>query len=306
VPGQSKAIRKRIKSVTSTMKITRTMEMVATSKLQRTQGRVVSSRPYMLALAELMRTLSGAVEAAALHPLFERRDTVRRVLVFLVTSNRGLCGGYNANLVRKAREHVRQLQAEGMEAVLFVSGRKGIAALRFQGVTMADTRTDLSDRPTVAEAEAVAEYLTTPFLEREVDRVDVVFADFRTVAHQPPVALTLLPVGGGDQPVEEPSAGASAAAEGAVPPAQAHEYLFEPSAWEILEELGVQFLKSSVYRMLLSAVASEQLARRVAMKSATDNAKEMQRSLTRAYNRARQAQITQEIAEIVGGAAALD
>lgn len=292
MPKSSKAIRKRIKSVASTKKITRTMEMVATSKLQKTQGRVVGSRPYTTTLASLLDALSQAVGSLGSFPLFERRTPTRRVLVFVITSNRGLCGGYNSNLVRKAREHVAALKAEGYEVVLHVAGKKGIAAMRFLGEPVAESRTDLTDRPTYAEADSVGAPLIRAFLEQDVDRVDVVFADFKSVGQQPPTALTLLPLG---------SAGAHTA-EAARPVT----FLFEPDPQEILRELAEVYVKNVLYRMLLSAVASEQLARRVAMKNATDNANEMQKSLTREYNKARQAMITQEIAEIVGGAAALE
>jgi F-type H+-transporting ATPase subunit gamma len=298
MPGSSKAIRKRIKSVASTKKITRTMEMVATSKLQRTQGRVLASRPYQAAMQTLVAALGSAVEAMAISALFEKRTPVKRVLVLLITSNRGLCGGYNANLVRKAREHVRALKADGVEVLLHVAGKKGLAAMRFAGVKVDDARTDLTDRPTFAEAESVAAPLLKAFLDREVDRVDVVFADFRSAGHQPPTVATLLPVGASDAAVP-----AKADKTG---PVAADEYLFEPDAGAIFKALGSVYMTNTLYRMLLSAVASEMLARRVAMKNASDNANDMERSLTRAYNKARQAGITQEIAEIVGGAAALE
>src|SRR5215510_2340395 len=154
MPGSSKSIRKRNKSVGSTKKITRTMEMVATSKLQRTQGKVLASRPYQAAMQTLVTALSSAVEALAVSALFEKRTPVKRALVLLITSNRGLCGGYNANLVRKAREHVKTLEESGIEVLLHVAGKKGIAAMKFAGVKVDDGRTDLTDRPTFAEAES--------------------------------------------------------------------------------------------------------------------------------------------------------
>ncbi len=292
MPQSSKIIRKRIKSVASTKKITRTMEMVATSKLQRTQGQVVASRPYLVALTSLVNALAGAVDSLGAFPLFEQRDPVRRVLVLLITANRGLCGGFNTNLVRKGRDHLAALEAEGIEAELHVAGKKGIAALRFLDIDMAATMTDLTDNPTFAEAEALAAPLIEAFLRRDVDRVDLVFADFISVGNQPPTALTLLPAGSGGGDDDE-----AAGLDG--------EYLFEPSAKDILEELGPTYVKNTVYRVLLSSVASEQLARRVAMKNATDNADEMEKNLRRDYNKARQAQITQELAEIVGGVEAL-
>lgn len=293
----SKAIRKRIKSVASTKKITRTMEMVATSKLQKTQGRVIGSRPYTTTLGGLLEALSEAVGSLGNFPLFEKREPTRRVLVLVLTSNRGLCGGFNSNLIRKAREHVAQLTKDGFEVVLHVAGKKGIAALKFLGIEMASTRTDLTDRPTYAEAESVGQPLIKAFLDRDVDRVDVVYADFRTVSQQPPTAMTLLPLGSATaKAADEPKTGAKPQAD----------YLFEPAPADILAELAAIYVKNVLYRMLLSSVASEQLARRVAMKNATDNANEMQRALTREYNKARQAMITQEIAEIVGGVAALE
>jgi F-type H+-transporting ATPase subunit gamma len=294
VAKSSKTIRKRIKSVASTKKITRTMEMVATSKLQKTQGKVVGSRPYTTTLASLLEALSGAVGSLGNFPLFERRDPTKKVLVFVITSNRGLCGGYNANIVRKAREHVDSLRAAGHEVILHVAGKKGLAAFRFAGIEPNHSRMDLTDRPTYAEAESVGAPLLEAFLKREVDRVDVVYADFRSASAQPPTALTLVPLGTSSDAPKEGGKKDDV------------EWLFEPAPAEILEELAAIYVKNVLYRMLLSAVASEQLARRVAMKNATDNASEMQKSLTREYNKARQAMITQEIAEIVGGAAALE
>lgn len=295
----SKTIRKRIKSVASTKKITRTMEMVATSKLQKTQGRVVGSRPYTTTLASLLEALSSAVGSLGNFPLFEKREPTKKVLVFVITSNRGLCGGYNANIVRKAKEHIAKLRDEGHEVVLHVAGKKGIAAFRFQGIEPAASRVDLTDRPTYAEAEGVGTPLIQQFLDHHVDRVDVVYADFRSASQQPPTVMTLVPLG---------SAAASATSAGKKAAAQpsGESWLFEPTPAEILAELAGIYVKNVLYRMLLSAVASEQLARRVAMKNATDNANDMQKSLTREYNKARQAMITQEIAEIVGGAAALE
>jgi len=295
MPGSSKAIRKRIKSVSSTKKITRTMEMVATSKLQRVQGKVLASRPYQAAMKTLVAALSSAVESLAISALFEKRTPVKRALVLLLTSNRGLCGGFNANLVRKCREHVRILESEGAEVVLHVAGRKGLGAMRYAKIKVHEGRSDLTDRPTFAEAESVAAPLLKAFLDREVDRVDVVFADFRSAGQQPPSAMTLLPIGAGESPAPD-----------AKDQAPVDEYLFEPDAGEIFKALGAVYTTNAVYRMLLSSVASEMIARRVAMKSATDNASDMERALTRSYNKARQASITQEIAEIVGGAAALE
>lgn len=294
MPASSKQIRKRIKSVVSTKKITRTMEMVATSKLQKTQGRVVQSRPYLAALGDLMKALGKAGESLGAFPLFEQRTPVKRVLVLLITANRGLCGGFNANLVKHAIQHVNELRGEGIEVVLQVAGKKGAQALRFLDWELDAVRTDLSDNPSFADAEGVVQPLLDAFLQRDVDRVDVVFADFVSAARQPPTAITLVPVGAPAETADDDA------------DEQQDEFLFEPSPRSILEELGPLYVKNTMYRVLLSSVASEQLARRMAMKNATDNANDMEKALKLQYNKARQAQITQEIAEIVGGAAALE
>ncbi len=292
MPANTKAIRKRIKSVTSTRKITKTMEMVATSKLKRAQDAVLSSTPYANLLLSVMGEVASRVLDRAAFPLLRSAAAPKRTLVFVVTANRGLCGGFNSNLVRKGRDAVRAEEAAGRTPVVYVAGKKGVAAFRFQEIPVERKFTDLPDRPTYEDAERLAEALTGPFLAGEVDRVQVVFPDFRSLASQPPTVLTLCPVGGG-------------APDGGKRGGASREFLFEPSPRAILERLLPLYVRTMVYRVLVSAVASEQIARRAAMKLATDNAGEMVTSLTRSYNKARQAQITQEIAEIIGGSEAL-
>lgn len=290
MPANTKAIRKRIKSVSSTRKITKTMEMVATSKLKRAQDAVLSSTPYANLLLSVMGEVASRVPDRSAFPLLRSAAEPKRTLVFVVTANRGLCGGFNANLIRKGRDAIRAEEAAGRTPVVYMAGKKGIAAFRFQEIPVERKFTDLPDRPTYEHAERLAEALTGPFLAGEVDRVLVVYPEFRSLASQPPAVLTLCPVGGG---------GAAAGKGGAT------EFLFEPSPRAILERLLPLYVRTMVYRVLVSAVASEQIARRTAMKLATDNAGEMVTSLTRSYNKARQAQITQEIAEIIGGSEAL-
>jgi F-type H+-transporting ATPase subunit gamma len=294
VPLRAKAIRTRIKSVTSTKKITKTMEMVATSKLKRAQDRVVASAPYADLLGTMMAEVAGRVTDRSAFPLLRRVDEPKTTLVLVMTANRGLCGGFNTYLIRKGREAIREEEAAGRRVVSWVAGRKGIAQFRFQGVPVERTFTELSDRPSYADAEALADALTGPFIRGEVDRVLVVYPHFKSVAQQPPTVLVLCPVGGG-------ATGAAAAAPGK---AEA-SFEFSPSPREILDRLLPLYVRTTVYRVLVSSVASEQIARRTAMKLATDNASEMVTNLTRAFNKARQAQITQEIAEILGGAEAL-
>jgi F-type H+-transporting ATPase subunit gamma len=296
VPVNTKAIRKRIKSVTSTKKITKTMEMVATSKLKYAQDAVQASTPYSKLLRSMMAEVAARVEDRTAFPLLKEAADPKRTLLFVMTSNRGLCGGFNANLIRLGRRTYQAEVAAGRAVTLYVAGKKGIAALRWLGVPVEKKYTDLPDKPTYPDAEKFADDLTGPFLRGEVDRVLVVYPEFRSLGSQPPTVLTLCPLGGAS---EGTSLDAKAGAPGGA------EFLFEPSPLAILERLLPLYVRLTVYRVLVSTVASEQIARRTAMKLATDNADEMVTLLTRNYNKARQAMITQELAEIIGGAAAL-
>jgi F-type H+-transporting ATPase subunit gamma len=291
VPVNTKAIRKRIKSVTSTKKITKTMEMVATSKLKFAQDAVLASTPYAKLLRSVMSEVSARVQDRDSFPLLREVPDPKRTLVFVVTSNRGLCGGFNSNLIRLGRKTIREETAAGRTPVVYAAGKKGIAAFRWLGIAVEKKFTDLPDKPTYEAAEGLAEQLTAPFLAGEVDRVLVVYPDFRSLGSQPPSVLRLCPLGGAE--------------EGAKAGGPSTEFLFEPSPRAILEKLLPLYVRLSVYRVLVSSVASEQIARRTAMKLASDNAEEMVTLLTRNYNKARQAQITQELAEIIGGSEAL-
>ena len=285
--AKGRELKGRIKSVENTRKITRTMEMVATSKMKRAQDRVVAARPYAAALGEVLSRLYSP-ELAERFPLLRQPAQPRRVAVLLLTSNRGLAGGFNANLIKEARTRIAALEAQGAEVELHVVGRKGIGFFRYVGRRLATERTDLTDRPTAADAASLVDGLMADFVAGTLDAVHVVYAKFNSALSTPPTLLQVLPV--------QPPAG-----EGPV----ARDYLLAPSAEEILTELLPSYVRNSVYRALVETAAAEQGARRTAMKSATDNATEILGLLKRTYNRARQAQITQEIAEIVGGAAAL-
>lgn len=288
MPEQPKVIRKRIKSVSSTKKITRTMEMVATAKLKSAQQRVQSSGPYLESLRQLMGEIGGSGVDVSKWPQFEVRGG-NRTLLFVITANRGLCGAFNTNLVRLARETYRAKVKEGREVRLFVAGKKGNSALRFQGFEPERVYIDqLSDRPEIDDAEYFLKELATPFLEKEVDEVLIVYPHWETLGRQPPTVMRFLPVA--PEGIDAPSG----------PPP-----IFEPSAEEILDRLLPLYGRQIMYSVLAEAVASEQVARRLAMKLASDNATEMVNLLTREYNRARQALITKEIAEIIGGAEAL-
>src|SRR5690606_18588145 len=222
--------------------------------------------------------------------LLRQPETVRRAAVVLITANRGLAGAFNSNLIREARELLTRLDGEGVETELHGVGRKGIAFFRFQGVELASSRTDIGDRPSAEEASSVIDPLMERFVAGELDAVYVVYAQFNSAMSTPPVAQQLLPI----SPPEREDAGREV------------EYILEPSADAILSQILPLYVRNSVYRALAETSAGFYGAQRTAMKNATDNAGDMIDALTRTYNRARQAQITQEIAEIVGGAAALE
>jgi F-type H+-transporting ATPase subunit gamma len=262
--------------------------MVATAKLKSAQQRVQSSGPYLESLRQLMGEIGGSGVDVSKWPHFEVRPG-NRTLLFVITANRGLCGAFNTNLVRLARETYRAKVKEGRDVRLFVAGKKGNSALRFQGFTPERVYIDqLSDRPTPDDAEYFLNELATPFLEKEVDEVLIVYPHWESLGRQPPTVLRFLPIA--PEGIEAPSG----------PPP-----LFEPSAEEILDRLLPLYGRQIMYSVLAEAVAGEQVARRLAMKLASDNATEMVNLLTRQYNRARQALITKEIAEIIGGAEAL-
>ena len=287
--AKARELKGRIRSVQNTRKITRTMEMVATSKLKRAQDRVHAARPYAERLADVIRRLLSP-ELAGRYPLLRQPEQVRRAAVLLITSNRGLAGAFNANLIREARSLLQRLRSEGVEAELHAAGKKGIGFFRFQGEEIRTAVADIGDRPTGADAERLVNALMERFTSGDLDAVYVVYAQFKSALSTPPAVIPLLPV-------------AAPAGEAA---GRSVDYILEPSGDEILGRILPLYVRNSVYRALVETAAAEQGARRTAMKNATDNAGEMLESLTRTYNRARQAQITQEIAEIVGGAAALE
>jgi F-type H+-transporting ATPase subunit gamma len=291
--AQTRELRRRIKSVQSTRQITKTMEMVATSKLKRAQDRVVGARPYAAALADVIGSLY-APDLAERFPLLRQPagDGKQRVAVVLLTSNRGLCGGFNANLIREARSRMRDLEERGTEVELHLIGRKGVSFFRFSHRTIASQRIDIGERPTAAHAAEVVAPLVARFESGELDAVEIVFAKFNGPMSTPPTTLRILPI-------TPPTAGESGK------PGTSVNYILKPSAEAILEQLLPLYVRNQVFRALVETAAAFYGAQRTAMKNATDNAGEILDILRRTYNRARQAQITQELAEIVGGAEAL-
>ncbi len=284
--AKGRELKGRIKSVENTRKITRTMEMVATSKMKRAVDRVVAARPYARALADVIASLYNP-QLAERFPLLRQPAKENRAALVLLTSNRGLAGAFNANLIKEARATLARLEAAGTQVELHVVGKKGLGYFRYIGRAVAVSRTDITDRPTAADAASLVDALMARFVSGDLDAVYVIGSRFNSVLSTPPTTDRVLPV-------TPPSA------KGAQ-----KDYLLYPSAEEILTELLPSYVRNAVYRALVETVAAEQAARRTAMKNATDNAGEMLNLLRRTYNRARQAQITQEIAEIVGGASAL-
>ncbi|HET6637886.1 MAG TPA: ATP synthase F1 subunit gamma [Gemmatimonadota bacterium] len=311
--AKAREIKRRIRSIDNTRQITKTMEMVAASKLKRAQDRVVAARPFDEFMRQvIMHVREGAAEELVDFPLLRSSAITNRVGVLVVTSNRGLAGAFNANLVKAARAHMKALRAEGKEIELHVIGKKGASMLRYLGDTPERTIVDLPDRPSYEDAGAVAEPLIEAFLTEKLDAVYLVYSLFKSPVEQRPVVAQLLPLPERGEIEEGFGAGASLREADARRREEAGEehgyepiYEFLPSPAAILSQLLPLFLRYGIYRAVAESAASEHGARRTAMKNATDNAKELIRSLTRSYNRARQAQITQEIAELVGGAEAL-
>lgn len=294
--ASSKALKGRIRSVTNTRKITRTMELVATSKLKRAQDRVVAARPYAEALREVIADLVTP-ELAEQFPLLRRplppaKGGPARAVLIVLTSNRGLAGGFNANLIKEARRRITALEAEGYTVELIGVGKKGVGYFKYIGRTFASERPDIGDRPTAEHAGSLVEALVEDFAAGNIGVVELVQSQFISVMDSPPATIRILPV---EAPA--PTDGAKKGFR--------HDYILSPDPATLLEKVLPLYVRNMVYRGLVETVAAEQAARRTAMKNATDNAGDIIDALKRTYNRQRQAQITQEIAELVGGAAAL-
>jgi F-type H+-transporting ATPase subunit gamma len=290
MPAQLRVVRRRIRSVQSTMKITRAQELIAASRLVRAQQRVAQSRPYTRELTTALSEIA-TTEGRLDHPLLEHRAEIRAAAVLVVTSDRGFAGPYNANVLRTTEELVARLREDGIEPRMYVIGRKGVSYYRFRQRPLVQSWTGISDLPRYEHAREVAGTLLGSFLEGEVDEIHAVFTDFVSAAVQRPVALRFIPL-----VVEE---------AGEAPPRAIPMYLFEPDPEAVLDALLPRYIAARVFTAMLESAASEQAARRRAMAAATDNAEELIQVLTRDYNQARQGAITQEIMEIVGGTEAL-
>jgi F-type H+-transporting ATPase subunit gamma len=296
--AQLRVYRRRIRSVQATKKITKAMELIASSRIVKAQQRLDASLPY---LTQLLAAVSAAASRASdieQHPLLSPPGESTRAAVLIITADRGLAGAYSSNAIREGEALTRNLSERGCAVVPYVVGRKGVSFYRFRGRALGSQYTGFTDQPTYANAKEIASDLLaaymTPTDEGGVDEIHVVYTHFASMVSQEPRVRRILPV----EVVEEV---VDSAKEGLPFPL----YEFEPSAEAVLDALLPRYVEQAIYSALLMSAASEHAARRRAMKSATDNAEELIRTLTRQANQARQAEITQEISEIVGGADAL-
>src|SRR5918998_2906148 len=287
---QLRTLKRRIDSVKSTQKITSAMELIASSRIIKAQQRVEAARPY----AETIRRLMASVAQTASdvdHPLLRGRDDVRRVGQIVISSDRGLAGAYNSKLIRAAERDMRE---HGHDTRLFLTGKKAVSYFRFRGHDFEDSWTGVSEQPSIDDARAVARAATGAFSEGEVDQVRLAYTRFQSALTQRPTVVQLVPLPREElEGAEEQERGSRAG------------YEFEPAPEEILDYLVPRYVEGLIYQGMLEAAASEHAARRRAMKAATDNADDLIADLTRVYNQARQAEITTEIMEVVGGAEAL-
>ena len=299
--AQVRVLRQRVRSVRSTQKTTKAMEMIATSRIAKAQAKVAAAAPYSELITDVLEALANV--ATLDHPLLTERANARKAAILLVTSDRGLCGGYNANAIKSAEELTALLKSQGKEVVLFVIGRKGLGYYNFRQRAVADSWTGFSEKPTYADAEAASASLLPAFLAGSdgttedggegVDEIHVVSTHFVSMMTQSPTARRLAPM---EIEYVESTGG---------PDGLGPSYEFEPSPEALLDEMLPKYVTTRIYAALLDSAASESAARRAACKSATDNANDIIKKLSREANQARQAQITQELSEIVGGADAL-
>jgi F-type H+-transporting ATPase subunit gamma len=287
-------LKRRIRSVTNTRKITKAMELVASARLRRAQARIEEMRPYADRMLELMAITARASGSVPL-PLLQRRE-VRRVALLPITADRGLAGAFNAQILRRTFALERELRGQGVEVTWLVSGRKGRSTLRFRGYDLTQAWTGHSERPEYADAQAIARKAADLYANEEVDRVVIVYNHFRSALAQEVTVHDLLPI-----PERVVETGDDETHEAAL----RGDFIYEPEPEQILERLLPVYVETELYRALLESAASEQGARMTAMRNASGNAGDLISNLTLAMNRARQAEITQEILEVVAGADAL-
>ena len=291
-------LKRRVRSITNTRKVTKAMELVASARLRRSQMRIEGMRPYADRMLELMAGVSQAAGAVRL-PLLEQRENVEKIAIVPITADRGLAGGFNAQVIRRSLTLMREAQAAGQQVVWFSSGRKASSTLRFRRLDVTESWTGFSERPAYSDAQTIAHSVSEAFVNGDVDKVVVVYNAFVSALVQRVTVRELLPISREllerteEEETDEPTGGGSP------------DFIYEPEPEEILARLLPVYVETELYRALLESAASEQGARMTAMRNASKAAGELIDSLTLAMNRARQAEITQEILEVVAGADAL-
>ena len=293
--ANSRQLVKRRKAVRNIAKITRTMELIATARFKKAMDRATEAAAYTKKINEIVADLAGA-NLAFSHPLLQKPAEEQNVAVLILTSNRGLCGGFNGGILRKGMARLRELKATGKTVRLEVSGKRSLSLMKYEKIPVDAAYTNFEDKPGFDEVNAIASRFVADFIAGRIHRLDIVYQKFESAAKQSPVVETILPIG--DL--------AGAAAGGTAGKGSGIEYEFLPNANQILEEIVPAAFKARFFKCFLDAAVSEQIARRVAMKAAHENAQDMIKSISTAYNRARQSQITSELSEIIGGAAALE
>ena len=291
--AKARALVKRLKAVKNIRKITRTMELIATARFKKAMDRASEAAAYTRKLSEIVADLAASGSELS-HPLLRQPAETNDSTVLVLTSNRGFAGGYNGGILRQAIARVKDRRKAGERVAVGVSGKKGIAFMKFEGHDTDRTFTQFEDKPAFDEVDELASRYADDFMAGRIQRLDVAWMKFESASRQSVVVETLLPFG---------DLGGDAAESGKT---SAVDYEFLPSKEDILQELVPAAFKARLFKCFLDAAVSEQIARRVAMKAATENADEMSRDLSQEYNRARQSQITSELAEIIGGAAALE
>ncbi len=293
--ANARALDNRRKSVKNIKKITRTMELIATARFKQAMDRATAATGYTQRITQIVNDLAkSGLEVS--HPLLEKREETKAATLLVLTSNRGLCGGYNGNVLRSAVDRKAELEKSSGMLDLQVSGKRGLAGLKFRGIEVSNSYTHFEDKPSFAEVSEVANGFLDAYVAGTIDRLDVVYTQFVSVSKQRAVVETLLPLDSiGDDAESEESKST-----------QESIYEFVPSPKSILEEVVPTSFKVKLFKCFLDAAVSEQIARMIAMKSATENASEMIKQLSMEYNRARQSQITGEIMEIIGGVEALE
>jgi F-type H+-transporting ATPase subunit gamma len=293
--ANARALDKRRKSVRNIRKITRTMELIATACFKKAMDRAMAATAYTDRITQMVSDLAqSGLELN--HPLLETRETTDNATLLVLTANRGLCGGYNGNMLRSALPRRKELTEQFENLQMEVSGRRGIAGLRYRGIEIDETYTQFNDQPKYEEVEPIANRFLDMFRLGQIDRLDVVYTRFVSVSRQQAVVETLLPLGSiSENDGQQAQQGSQTQSS----------FEFIPSAESILEEVVPESFRVRLFKCFLDAAVSEQVSRMVAMKSATENASDMIKQLSMTYNRARQSQITNEIMEIIGGVEAL-